>query len=143
MDRARLQHFQGLAARGDEEGMVDDFLRNTVEVPGEQVDLLHSTPFWQYLVNDAQNSIREWPALLSYDFRAERFATLPMPVLLLTGSDSPPDLYGTNALAAAIPNARVVEFAGQGHGAQALAPQVFAEAVTSFLQEDERAEAVY
>jgi len=133
MTRERLQGLQVLAAKGEDEAMVDDFMRNVVKVPGEQVDLIRTTPFWQLLVNDAQNSIREWPALVNYDFKAGRFATLPMPVLLLTGSDSPQEIYGTKALAAAIAGARVVEFAGQGHVAQAFAPQVFAEAVTSFL----------
>jgi pimeloyl-ACP methyl ester carboxylesterase len=132
--REQVPHLMGVLEKEGAEVMVDQFLRNTIQVPGDQVDVIKTTPFWQFLVGDAQNSVREWPALVSYDFKAEHFNSLPMPVLLLTGSDSPPDIYGTNELAAAIPNARVGTFAGQGHVAQILAPQEFVQTVTSFLQ---------
>ena len=126
---------QQQAAAGDYDGMIDDFFRNGIQVPGSEVDLIRSTPVWGLIVGDGPASIREWPALLNYQFDADSFGTLNLPVLLLTGSESPPDIYATEALVAALPNARIAVLAGQGHGATVTAPKDFAEIVSSFLGE--------
>jgi pimeloyl-ACP methyl ester carboxylesterase len=132
----RFARVQELADQGDYDAMIDEFFRNVIRVPGQQVDLIRTTPVWPLIVVDAQNSIREWPALLNHEFDPERFRSIKVPVLLLTGADSPQEQYATRALTATLPNARVVEIPGQGHIAQAFAPQVFADTVTSFLLEN-------
>jgi pimeloyl-ACP methyl ester carboxylesterase len=131
----RFARVQALAENGDHDAMIDEFFRNVIRVPGSQVDLMRNTPVWPLIVADAPNSIREWPALLNDPFDPERFRQLNVPVLLLTGADSPQEQYATRALAEVLPDARLVEFPGQGHIAQAFAPQIFAETVTSFLLE--------
>ena len=135
MNPAELAHSQDQAEAGDYDGMVDEFFRKVVQVQGSEVDFMRSTPVWAFLVSDGPASIREWPALLNYQFDADRFRSLDLPVLLLTGSESPQDIYATDALAAALPNATVGVLAGQGHGATVTAPKEFVDAVASFLNE--------
>jgi pimeloyl-ACP methyl ester carboxylesterase len=133
MPKDVLAGYQAQASGGDYEGIVDDFFRNVVKVPATEVDLIQTTPVWGLLVADGPASIREWPALIDYEFDATRFRNLEIPVLLITGSESPPHLYATDALAAALPHVKVEVMAGQGHGANVMAPQRFAEIVTTFL----------
>jgi hypothetical protein len=58
-----------------------------------------------------------------------------MPVLLQIGSESPRDLYATDALAAVLPNARIEALAGQAHEGMTTAPALYADAITRFLLE--------
>jgi pimeloyl-ACP methyl ester carboxylesterase len=135
MSRELLERLQATARRGDDDAMVEDFLLNGPKLPAEEITMIRSTPIWAMLVSDAQNSIREWPALVNYDFDARNFSSLNIPVLLLTGSESPPGVYATQQLAASLPNSRVTVIERQGHEAQAMAAQEFAQIVTSFVEE--------
>jgi pimeloyl-ACP methyl ester carboxylesterase len=134
MPPALLEHLQEMAAGAKYEEMVEHFLLNGPKVPPDQIAVLRGTPFWPFLVADGENSIREWPALTYLEFDAQQFADLTIPVLLITGGNSP-DIYCTAELANALPNARVAVLDGQEHLAQALAPQVFVDTVTSFVKE--------
>ena len=53
----------------------------------------------------------------------------------LVGTESPPDLYVTDALAAVLPNVRVESLPGQTHEGMTTAPRMYAEAVARFLLE--------
>jgi pimeloyl-ACP methyl ester carboxylesterase len=48
-------------------------------------------------------------------------------------TESPRDLYVTDALAAVLPDVRVQELPGQAHEGMTTAPEMYAEAVTRFL----------
>ena len=64
-----------------------------------------------------------------------RFAGLRVPTLLL-GSESPPFLsVQTVAVAAAIPDARIVTLGGEGHEAMLRAPELFVREVAGFIAE--------
>jgi hypothetical protein len=56
-----------------------------------------------------------------------------MPVLLQVGTESPRDLFATDALAGVLPDVRIGELAGQAHEAMTTAPRLYGEAVSSFL----------
>ena len=65
-----------------------------------------------------------------------RFAGLRVPTLLLLGSESPPFLrVQTVAVAAALPDARIVTLGGEGHEAMLRAPELFVREVTRFFAE--------
>jgi pimeloyl-ACP methyl ester carboxylesterase len=72
-------------------------------------------------------------ALSRYDFKAERFRELRVPVMLQIGTESPRGLYVTDALAAVLPDARIEELPGQAHEGMTTAPEMYAKAVTRFL----------
>ncbi len=71
--------------------------------------------------------------LVKYRFDATRHRSLSMPVLLLIGTESPRDLYVTDALAAVLPNARIRELEGQAHEGMTRAPAQFVDAISEFL----------
>ena len=56
-----------------------------------------------------------------------------MPTLLQTGSESPGDLYITDALAERIPNATVGVLQGQAHEGMTTAPDQYVDSVLTFL----------
>jgi pimeloyl-ACP methyl ester carboxylesterase len=59
-----------------------------------------------------------------------------VPVLLLTGQNSSdPAKADIEAVAAALPDARIVVIEGQEHVADILVPEVFAEHVLAFLRD--------
>ena len=53
--------------------------------------------------------------------------------MLQTGSESPRELFATDVLAAALPDARILELPGQAHEGMTTAPQMYAESVSRFL----------
>ena len=65
-----------------------------------------------------------------------RFAAVTVPTLLLTGSQTDADFAAsTTLLAEALPGARVVILAGQGHVAMLTAPELLAAELLGFLQD--------
>jgi pimeloyl-ACP methyl ester carboxylesterase len=65
----------------------------------------------------------------------QRFAQLDIPVLYLTGRDSPASsLSVARCLTAALPRVEVIEFAGLGHMGPITHPQVVNPAIANFLE---------
>jgi pimeloyl-ACP methyl ester carboxylesterase len=122
-----------LAQAGDWDGFAITFFHERLHVPLRDLNELRPTELWPPIIADAKPSWRDLRALSRYDFRPERFRDLPMPVLLQIGSESPRDLYVTDALAAVLPHASIQELHGQAHEAMTSAPKMYAEAVTRFL----------
>jgi pimeloyl-ACP methyl ester carboxylesterase len=128
-----LARLEGLALVGDWEGLAVTVFRDVLSVPVEELDELRTTELWPPIIADAKASLGDVRALSRYDFDADRFRGLRVPTLLQTGTESPRGLYVTDALAAALPDARVEELLGQAHEAMTTAPEPYAEAVSRFL----------
>ena len=60
-------------------------------------------------------------------------ADLRFPVMLQVGSESPRELYATDALAAVLPDSRIEILEGQAHEGMTTAPERYAEAVIRFF----------
>ncbi|MGH7960937.1 MAG: alpha/beta fold hydrolase [Candidatus Binatia bacterium] len=128
-----LARLEELAQAGDWEGFAVTFFRDRLSVPVEELDALRSTELWLSILADAEASLGDLRALSRYDFKAERFRELRVPVMLQVGTESPRDLYVTDALAAVLPNVRIQELPGQAHEGMTTAPRMYAEAVSRFL----------
>jgi pimeloyl-ACP methyl ester carboxylesterase len=128
-----LPRLEELARREDWEGFSVTFFRELLLVPAEEFQALHESDLWPPIVGDAKASLGDIRALLAYQFDPERFRDLRMPVLLQLGTESPRELYVTDALAAILPDARVEELVGQAHEGMTTAPELYAESVTRFL----------
>jgi pimeloyl-ACP methyl ester carboxylesterase len=128
-----LARLEALAQAGDWDGLAVTFFRDQLSVPVEELNALRATALWPPILADAQASLGDLRALSRYDFHAERFRELRVPVLLQIGTDSPRDLYVTDALAAVLPDVRIQELPGQAHEGMTTAPQMYAEAVSRFL----------
>jgi pimeloyl-ACP methyl ester carboxylesterase len=109
------------------------FFRDVLSVPVAELEALRATAQWPPIVADAPASLHDLRALSRYDFRPERFRDLRIPVLLQIGTESPRDLYVTDALAGALPDARIEALPGQAHEGMTTAPEMYAEAVARFL----------
>jgi pimeloyl-ACP methyl ester carboxylesterase len=129
-DLARLEE---LAQAGDWEGLAVTFFRDRLSVPVEELDELRATELWPSIIADAEASLGDLRALSRYDFKAERFRELRVPVMLQIGTESPRDLYVTDALATVLPNVRIEELPGQAHEGMTTAPKMYAEVVSRFL----------
>jgi pimeloyl-ACP methyl ester carboxylesterase len=128
-----LARFEELAQAGDWEGFAVTFFRDSLFVPVEELNELQATELWPPIIADAEASLGDLRALSRYDFNAERFRDLRVPVMLQIGTESPRDLYVTDALAAVLPDARIEELHGQAHEGMTTAPGMYAEAVSRFL----------
>jgi pimeloyl-ACP methyl ester carboxylesterase len=109
------------------------FFRDTLHVPVEELDELRATELWPPIVADARASLQDLRAIGKYEFNAERYRQLQIPVLLQIGSESPRDLYVTDALLAVLPDARIGVLPGQAHEGMTTAPGMYVETVMKFL----------
>lgn len=133
VEKEALSRLEALAQARDWEGLAVTFFRDQLAVPVEVLEELRATALWPPIIADAEASLGDLRALSRYDFQAERFRELRVPVLLQIGTESPRDLYVTDALAVVLPNVRIQELPGQAHEGMTTAPQVYAEAVSRVL----------
>lgn len=124
-----------LLAEGRREEVLLALFRDLLEVPEEHLELLMSDPSWPGRVAAAHTLVRECRAEEAYRFDPARFAALDLPMLLMAGGESTADMVAcTAALADALPTARVVTLAGEGHIAMTTAPTLFADELLAFLR---------
>ena len=133
LSAAALTRLEGLAAAGAWDDFTLTFFRDTLAVPVAELEAVRTTALWAPMLADAPASLGDLRALRRYDFRAERLRSLRIPVLLQIGSESPRELYVTDALAAVLPHASVETLPGQAHEGMTTAPALYARAVTRFL----------
>jgi pimeloyl-ACP methyl ester carboxylesterase len=128
-----LARFEELAQADEWDQLAVMFFRDRLFVPIEELNNLRSTDLWPPIVADTKASLGDLRALSRYNFKAERFRDLRVPVLLQIGTESPRELYITDALAAVLPDVRVEGLPGQAHEGMTTAPEMYAEAVSRFL----------
>jgi pimeloyl-ACP methyl ester carboxylesterase len=135
VDNAALKRLETLAQCNDWEGFTLAFFHDQLLVPIEELDQLRTTELWPPIIADAKASLGDLRALNRYGFNAEYFRNLQVPVLLQIGTESPRDLYVTDALAAVLPDVRIEALPGQAHEGMTTAPRMYAEAVFRFFLE--------
>lgn len=121
------------AQDGAWEAVASGFLTGVLGVPDDELAGLRASPDWAPVVEDARASWGDLEALRRYGFTAEAFADLAVPVVLQVGTESPRELFVTDALARALPDVRVVELASQGHEAMSTAPDLYLAALRAHL----------
>jgi pimeloyl-ACP methyl ester carboxylesterase len=129
-----LDRLGALLVAGRRDEVLETFFREVVGMPDDQLSAFRALPAWRARVAAAHTVVRELAATAEIHFDPSRFASLAVPTLLLSGSDSPEFLRSSSAtVAAALPNARVVVLEGQQHVAIDTAPQLLTDAVKAFL----------
>jgi pimeloyl-ACP methyl ester carboxylesterase len=127
---ARLEQH---AAREEWDALVETFLTDGQQIPPEDVAALQYSPDWAPWIADAKATLGDLRALIRHTFTPDRFRALAMPVLLLVGSESPRDLYLSDAVAEAVRDVRVLALDGQAHEGMTTAPELFVESIVPFL----------
>lgn len=128
-----LERLETLARSGDWDGFATTFLRDTLDVPTEELEGLRASDAWPPIAADARASLGDLRALRRYAFAADDFRDLRLPVLLQVGTESPQEAFATEALADTLPDARVDELDGQAHEGMQTAPDLYAQSVVRFL----------
>jgi pimeloyl-ACP methyl ester carboxylesterase len=125
-----------LASAGAWEELAVYFFRTVLQVPDADLQQYRGLPEWDVVVSDAPATLGDLRAVTGASFDASRYATLDVPTLLQTGSESPRELYLTDALAAVLPRAKIGVLEGQAHEGMTTAPALYAAQVRAFLQGD-------
>ena len=133
LGKEALSRLEGLAKAGRWDDFAMTFFRDSLFVPVEELNELRATELWPPIIADAEASLGDLRALSRYDFKAERFGVLRVPVMLQIGTESHRDLYVTDALAAVLSIVHIEELPGQAHEGMTTAPKMYAEAVSRFL----------
>jgi pimeloyl-ACP methyl ester carboxylesterase len=129
------ERLDALLADGDHDAVVATMFREVVRMPEAELTALRAQPAWPARVAAAPTIVRELRAVSRMAFDPDQAARITVPTLLLTGSDSrDPFAAGVGAVAAALPDARVVVLEGQQHVADILAPERFAGHLVAFLR---------
>ncbi|MGI9120220.1 MAG: alpha/beta fold hydrolase [Acidimicrobiales bacterium] len=122
-----------LEASADRLGLLRLFF---VEVVGNGEDdfaSLQQRPIWSLMLDNALTLPDELRAGREYRFDPSEHAGLSIPVLLLVGGFSGPELVATvQRIADAVPSSKVVTLPGQGHGAMFSAPELLASEIRRF-----------
>ncbi len=129
-----VERIQAFLDAGQPDEVLATFLEEIAGQDPRRVALQRRTPAWRSRAATAPAVAREVRTTHWYDVRAERFAELRVPVLLLQGGDSPPrHVRVTKLLARSLPDVRVVELPGQTHIAMHTATQLFVDEIVRFL----------
>lgn len=108
--------------------------REVVRMPEAEIAALRAQPAWPARVAAGPTIARELRAIPRMAFDPAQAARINVPTLLLTGSDSrDPFAADVGAVAAALPDARVVVLEGQQHVADVLVPELVATHLLAFL----------
>lgn len=130
-----LERLETLLQAGDRDGVVATMAREVAGVPPEVVASTRSLPVWRARTATAHTIPRELRATRAYRFDPERFRELAVPTLLLTGSESAPELRrATDAVDEALPDSRIVVMQGQGHVAMDTGTDLFTAEVLRFTE---------
>lgn len=129
-----IERIETLLQAGYPEKAVITFVRDIVRMPPHEIEQWRTTSIFPSRVAAAHTIPREYRAVEGYQLMPERFQNMKVPALLLVGGDSP-SFFQTNIenWHAALPNSQIISLSGQQHIAMDTAPDLFVNAVTSFL----------
>ncbi len=125
-----------LLEQGKPEQMLETFYRDVVHMSGAEVATIKASAAWPARVAAAPTVPRELRAFSEHAFDPEMASAITIPVMLLVGADSPPDIKADpQVVADSLPRAKVTSLPGQMHVAHLTDPEGFAAALLSFLAE--------
>jgi pimeloyl-ACP methyl ester carboxylesterase len=131
-----MVRLDALLARGRPAQMLETFYREIAKMSEQEIKGLMAAPTWPARVAAADTVPRELLAFGDQAFDPTEAARIAVPVLLLVGADSPPEIKADpEIVAAALPDARIQVLDGQTHLAHLSDPQTFAGHVLAFLGE--------
>jgi pimeloyl-ACP methyl ester carboxylesterase len=129
-----VERLQAQLDAGDREGVLTAIFCEIAGMPRHEFEQLRSLPTWPARVARANLLVRESWAETRYIVEPQRFRDVRVPVLLLSGGDSPRQLTSiTETLHANLPDSRIAVMPGQQHIAMYTSPDLFVHEVLAFL----------
>jgi pimeloyl-ACP methyl ester carboxylesterase len=124
-----------LLAEGDREALLEAIMREVVLLSDKELAAVRAMPSWPGRAAAAHTFSRELRACAEAVLDPAAAALITVPTLLLTGERSPDPARGAiDAVAAALPDARVEIIEDQQHVADVIVPEVFAGHLLAFLR---------
>ncbi len=121
-------------AAGDSEGVLIE-MGTEAGLTEDQIAERRAAPNWSQRVASVPMVVREARIEEGWNWQSDRVAGVAVPTLLLTGSETPPQLAEVTSLtAAAIPGAHVHVLAGHGHFAHVSDPGLVAQVLRNWLE---------
>jgi pimeloyl-ACP methyl ester carboxylesterase len=129
-------HMEALLAAGDRDAVVETLFRGLELMSDEDMNAFKAALSWPGRVAAAHAITREVRAETGARLDPELAGRITVPVLLVTGENSSDvSKAEIEAVAAALPDARIVVLDGQEHVADVLVPEVFARHLLAFLRD--------
>ena len=130
-----IDRMEERVAAGDNEGAIVEMASQIAGLTEDEIAERRAAPNWQERVATAPTMAREARIEESWDWQTNRLGSITVPTLLITGSETPPELAEVTSLtAAAIPGAHVHVLAGHGHVAHVSEPGVVAQVLRDWLE---------
>lgn len=130
-----IDRVERLVEGGDLETTIVMVLRDLLEFTDEQIEERRAEPEWAGRVATAPTVAREARAEQEWTYAGGRLDRITAPTLLLSGSESTPDIkQATAAARTAIPRARVRMLPGHAHIAHRTGPAMVGEIVRGFVR---------
>ncbi|MFC9935897.1 alpha/beta fold hydrolase [Glutamicibacter sp. NPDC127525] len=130
---AALAPFSTLVASGDMDAALRFGVENYVGLTADEATAFAQTPEWSKLMPLTPTWTRELAAIDSFTFDIQRLSTLATPALMMAGELSPAWLVDvTRQMHEALPQSTFAVLPGQGHGANASAPDLVAAELVRF-----------
>lgn len=121
-------------AAGDHERALRAAIVDTGVMTDTDFDAFKTGPRWQSVVASAPSLPRECRVEHSWVYQPGQFGGISAPTLMLSGSDTDPELAEcTRQAAAAMPNARIHTLDGHGHFAYKTDPAMVASIIRDFI----------
>ncbi|MGH9155215.1 MAG: alpha/beta fold hydrolase [Acidimicrobiales bacterium] len=121
-------------AAGDPERAIRAAFVDTGVMSDEDFEAFKASPRWPNVVASAPTLPRECRVESGWVYQPGQFVGISAPTLMLTGSDTNPELAEcTKRAAAAIPNARIQVLDGHGHFAYKTDPAMVAAIIRDFI----------
>lgn len=130
-----VTRLEALLAEGDREAVVEAVARELANMTDEEIAAYRAQPSWPARVAAAHTIPREAATVRELSIDPAQVASITAPTLLLIGEHSSDWASEAHGLAEVLRTAHVAVLDGQGHAADALAPELVAEHVLRFLHE--------
>ncbi len=129
-----VEAYRQAIAAGDPEKALEIGITRIVGVPQSQFEAMRANPMFPMFKALAPGWVREIQQIERLGTSLDRYRAIESPVLMLLGTGTSDSLKDSTAkLTRTLPNARVSELAGEGHGALRTAPELVAERIREFL----------
>ena len=127
-----IERIEAALARGDHDAAIVAVVVDILDMTGDEIDAMRTSPLWPIRLAAAPTVPRECRAEENWVYQPGQFETITAPTLLLAGSASVTVVADTTThAAAAIPSARIRVLDGHGHFAHKTDPAL----VTAIIQE--------
>ena len=132
----QIARLERLVADDDYEAAIIALMAEVAAVPRSEIEQMKAAASWPKRVATARTIPRELRAEQSYLLPVARLREMSLPVLLLLGGDSPPELtIGAERLQGILPNAKTVVMPGEQHTAMYSNPDMVVAAVLAFSRD--------